>query len=98
MPSTPNADPRKGIQQIRLGHQPTREYAGLASTDHPMLIWHASGHLSAANNYMLRISGIVGQLAVLVVLDQDLTVINPARLSQVRMGMTIVGGKVVYAR
>jgi len=44
--------------EVRLGHQPTREYLDMASTDHPILITHASGHLSAANSYMLRISGI----------------------------------------
>jgi len=44
--------------EVKLGHQPTREFLDMASTDHPILITHASGHLSAANSYMLRISGI----------------------------------------
>jgi predicted amidohydrolase YtcJ len=44
--------------EYRLGHQPTREYLDQASTDHPILISHASGHLSAANSYLLRISHI----------------------------------------
>jgi predicted amidohydrolase YtcJ len=47
-----------GYNEFRLGHQPTRDFLDKASTDHPILITHASGHLSAANSYMLRISGI----------------------------------------
>jgi predicted amidohydrolase YtcJ len=44
--------------ESRLGHQPTRDYLDQASTDHPILISHASGHLEAANSYLLRISHI----------------------------------------
>jgi predicted amidohydrolase YtcJ len=44
--------------EARLGHQPTRDFLDQASTDHPILISHASGHLEAANSYMLRISHI----------------------------------------
>jgi predicted amidohydrolase YtcJ len=44
--------------EMKLGRHPTREFLDSASTDHPILISHASGHLSAANSYMLRISGI----------------------------------------
>ena len=44
--------------EARLGHQPTREYLDQASTEHPILISHASGHLSVANTYLLRISHI----------------------------------------
>ncbi|HET6255463.1 MAG TPA: amidohydrolase [Puia sp.] len=44
--------------EVKLGHQPTREFLDSASTDHPILISHASGHLSAANSYLLRISHI----------------------------------------
>lgn len=47
-----------GYNELRLGHQPTRDFLDQASTDHPILIAHASGHLSAANSYLLRISGI----------------------------------------
>ena len=47
-----------GYNEFRLGHQPTRDFLDKASTNHPILITHASGHLSAANSYMLRISGI----------------------------------------
>jgi predicted amidohydrolase YtcJ len=48
----------RGYNEYRLGHQPTREYLDQASTDHPIHIGHASGHVSAVNSYMLRISGI----------------------------------------
>ena len=44
--------------EFKLGAQPTRAFLDKASIDHPILITHASGHLSAANSYMLRISGI----------------------------------------
>ena len=48
----------RGYNEMRLGHQPTREFLDQASTDHPILITHASGHVSAANSYLLHISGI----------------------------------------
>ena len=44
--------------EFKLGGQPTRELLDQASTEHPILISHASGHVSAANSYLLRISGI----------------------------------------
>lgn len=44
--------------EFKLGGQPTRDLLDQASTDHPILISHASGHVSAANSYLLRISGI----------------------------------------
>lgn len=44
--------------EMKLGRHPTREFLDSASTDHPILISHASGHVSAANSYLLRISHI----------------------------------------
>ena len=44
--------------EIKLGHQPTAAFLDQASQDHPILISHASGHLSAANSYLLKASGI----------------------------------------
>lgn len=44
--------------EYKLGGQPTRDLLDQASTDHPILITHASGHVSAANSYLLRLSGI----------------------------------------
>jgi predicted amidohydrolase YtcJ len=44
--------------EFKLGGQPTRDWLDQASTEHPILISHASGHVSAANSYLLRISGI----------------------------------------
>jgi predicted amidohydrolase YtcJ len=44
--------------EVKLGGQPIRDSLDKASTDHPILISHASGHLSAANSYMLEINGI----------------------------------------
>ncbi|MDR3714705.1 MAG: amidohydrolase [Puia sp.] len=44
--------------EMKLGGQPTREFLDKASSDHPILITHASGHLSAANSLLLRENGI----------------------------------------
>ncbi len=44
--------------EVKLGGQPIRDSLDKASTDHPILISHASGHLSAANSFMLRINRI----------------------------------------
>ncbi len=44
--------------EVKLGGQPIRDSLDLASTDHPIWITHASGHLSAVNSYMLNINGI----------------------------------------
>ena len=48
----------RGYNEFRLGHQPTREFLDQASADHPILITHASGHVAAANSFLLRLSGI----------------------------------------
>ena len=39
-----------------------------------------------------------GKLADIVVLDQDLFKIDPAKIKDARVTMTIVGGRVVYER
>jgi predicted amidohydrolase YtcJ len=44
--------------EFKLGGQPTRELLDQASMDHPILISHGSGHVSAANSCLLRISSI----------------------------------------
>jgi predicted amidohydrolase YtcJ len=48
----------RGYNEFRLGHQPTRDFLDQATADHPILITHASGHVSAANTQLLRMSGI----------------------------------------
>ena len=47
-----------GYNEFRLGGQPTRDILDKASQDHPILITHASGHVSAANSLMLQLNGI----------------------------------------
>ncbi|MFL9481470.1 amidohydrolase [Chitinophagaceae bacterium LWZ2-11] len=47
-----------GYNEVKLGGQPIRDSLDKASMDHPILISHASGHLSAANSFMLEINGI----------------------------------------
>jgi predicted amidohydrolase YtcJ len=44
--------------EVKLGAQPLRSTLDKASTSHPILITHASGHVSAANSFMLEINGI----------------------------------------
>jgi predicted amidohydrolase YtcJ len=47
-----------GYNETRLGGQPIRDSLDKASTDHPILISHVSGHLDAANSYLLQLNGI----------------------------------------
>ena len=47
-----------GYNEVLLGSQPIRDSLDLASIDHPILISHASGHLLAANSYLMNINGI----------------------------------------
>ncbi|MEJ0102939.1 MAG: amidohydrolase [Bacteroidota bacterium] len=47
-----------GYNEFKLGGQPIRDSLDKATSEHPILIIHASGHLSAANSYMLNINGI----------------------------------------
>ena len=44
--------------EVKLGGQPIRDSLDKATTDHPVLISHASGHLSAANSYLLNLNDI----------------------------------------
>ena len=43
-----------GYNEVMLGRQPTRDELDKASMDHPILLTHASGHLSAANSFLLN--------------------------------------------
>jgi predicted amidohydrolase YtcJ len=47
-----------GYNETKLGGQPIRDSLDKASTDHPILISHVSGHLSAANSFLMNINGI----------------------------------------
>ena len=47
-----------GYNETRLGGQPIRDSLDKASTEHPILITHASGHLEAANSFLMQINGI----------------------------------------
>ena len=47
-----------GYNETKLGGQPIRDSLDKASTDHPILISHVSGHLSAANSLLMNRSGI----------------------------------------
>jgi predicted amidohydrolase YtcJ len=57
-------------------------------------VTNAYGVFAEESRGMLR----PGYLADLVVLDRDLTAIAPEAINQVRVRMTIVGGKVVFQR
>lgn len=47
-----------GYNETKLGGQPIRDSLDKASTDHPIIISHVSGHLSAANSYLMNMNGI----------------------------------------
>src|SRR6201996_6181351 len=47
-----------GYNETKLGGQPIRDSLDKASTDHPIIISHVSGHLSAANSYLMDMNGI----------------------------------------
>jgi predicted amidohydrolase YtcJ len=47
-----------GYNEVKLGGQPVRDSLDKATIEHPVLITHASGHLSAANSMLLEMNGI----------------------------------------
>ncbi len=47
-----------GYQDTKLGGHPTRQQLDKASTEHPIIIRHSSGHISAANSLALQLAGI----------------------------------------
>ncbi|WP_183564234.1 amidohydrolase [Mucilaginibacter sp. SP1R1] len=47
-----------GYNETKLGGQPVRDSLDKASTDHPIIISHVSGHLSAANSFLMDINAI----------------------------------------
>ncbi len=48
----------RGYQDTKLGRHPNRHDLDQASTEHPILITHSSGHVSAANSLVLEMGGI----------------------------------------
>lgn len=47
-----------GYQDTKLGGHPTRQQLDKASINHPIIIRHSSGHISAANSLALQLAGI----------------------------------------
>jgi predicted amidohydrolase YtcJ len=47
-----------GYDDAKLGRHPTCHDLDLASTEHPIIIRHASGHLSVCNTYALMAAGV----------------------------------------
>lgn len=47
-----------GYNETKLGGQPIRDSLDKASSMHPILISHVSGHMSAANSYLVEHAGI----------------------------------------
>lgn len=48
----------RGYNETVLGGQPIRDSLDKASTDHPIIVTHVSGHLSAANSFLMKVNGI----------------------------------------
>jgi predicted amidohydrolase YtcJ len=47
-----------GYQETKLGRHPTRQDLDKATTDHPVLITHSSGHLSVCNSAALKLAKV----------------------------------------
>jgi predicted amidohydrolase YtcJ len=47
-----------GYQETKLGRHPTRQDLDRATTDHPVLIGHSSGHLSVCNSAALKLAKV----------------------------------------
>jgi predicted amidohydrolase YtcJ len=48
----------RGYQETKLGRHPNRQDLDKATTDHPVLITHSSGHLSVCNSAALRLAKV----------------------------------------
>jgi predicted amidohydrolase YtcJ len=47
-----------GYQETKLGRHPTRQDLDKATTDHPVIITHSSGHLSVCNSAALQLAKV----------------------------------------
>jgi predicted amidohydrolase YtcJ len=47
-----------GYQETKLGRHPTRQDLDKATTDHPVIITHSSGHLSVCNSAALKLAKV----------------------------------------
>jgi predicted amidohydrolase YtcJ len=48
----------RGYQETKLGRHPTRQDLDKATTDHPVVITHSSGHLSVCNSAALELAKV----------------------------------------
>jgi predicted amidohydrolase YtcJ len=53
----------RGYQETKLGRHPTRQDLDKATTDHPVVITHSSGHLSVCNSAALKLSKVTRNTA-----------------------------------
>jgi predicted amidohydrolase YtcJ len=52
-----------GYQETKLGRHPTRQDLDRATTDHPVVITHSSGHLSVCNSAALKLARVTKDTA-----------------------------------
>jgi predicted amidohydrolase YtcJ len=52
-----------GYQETKLGRHPTRQDLDKATTDHPVIITHSSGHLSVCNSAALKLAKVTKDTA-----------------------------------
>jgi predicted amidohydrolase YtcJ len=52
-----------GYQETKLGRHPTRQDLDKATTDHPVVITHSSGHLSVCNSAALQLAKVTRDTA-----------------------------------
>jgi predicted amidohydrolase YtcJ len=62
---TPKGTPitGSGYQETKLGRHPTRQDLDKATTDHPVVITHSSGHLSVCNSAALKLAKVTKDTA-----------------------------------
>jgi predicted amidohydrolase YtcJ len=53
----------RGYQETKLGRHPTRHDLDRATTDHPVVITHSSGHLSVCNSVALKLARVTRDTA-----------------------------------
>lgn len=71
----------------------TRHDLDRASTEHPILATHISGHLFVANSKALEVAG---KYADLVVLSEN-PITAPERIREIEVERTLVGGRTIYS-
>ncbi len=98
-----NYAPLEGIhaavtREDKMGNPPGGWYPGQRLDLSEALRLYTMGSAFCTYEENLKGSITAGKLADLVVLSEDITVVEPSQIKDVRVDMTIVGGKIAYVR